>query len=371
MAARTQADVNARIEAAVGRVEAAAAESTAATRRDLLEAVEALRSELRTIERRLQPPQAEAVATLAAEKLEATRPWLDGLHVPDLVVSPPLGEGPFMAWSTPSASDVRHRAFAAVCREMSWGVTFHRKLWEWVCIVHHLRRLGCLRPGQRGLGFGVGQEPLPSFFARLGVQVTATEAPPEIGIAAGWAESNEYGASLEVIRNHVIVDAETFARLVRLQTCDMNALDPALTGYDFCWSSCSLEHLGSLQAGMDFVVNSVERCLRPGGVAVHTTELNLSSDEDTVAEGPTVLYRRRDLLQLAARLRALGHHVDELRVAPDVDPLDTHVDLPPFRQNPHLKLRLLGYTTTSVAIVVRRGGRPGDRAGFASGRAME
>ena len=33
----------------------------------------------------------------------------------------------------------------------------------------------------------------------------------------------------------------------------------------------------------------------PGGVGVHTTEYNLSSNERTVEQGPTVLYRRRDL----------------------------------------------------------------------------
>ena len=330
-------------------------EAGAADRRELLAAVEALRGELRAAEQRRLPSEAEAVAALAVERLRTAQPWLDGVHVPDPGVSPPIADGPFMAWSTPSASDIRRRAFGAVCAEMSWDVSFHRKLWEWVCIIHHLRRFGCLQPGRHGLGFGVGQEPLPSLFARLGVRVTATEAPPEIGLAAGWAETHEYGASLEGIRNHAIVDAETFAQLVRLQTCDMNAIDPALTAFDFCWSSCSLEHLGSLEAGLAFVVNSVERCLRPGGVAVHTTELNLSSNTDTVAEGPTVLYRRRDLLELIGRLRASGHEVDELRVAPDTDPLDSYVDLPPYRQNPHLKLRLLAYTVTSVALVVRRG----------------
>ena len=337
-------------------MDAVASRHAEAAMRDVLAAVDALRAELRAAEGGLESSQAEAVAALAFERLQASRPWLDGIHVPSFAVAPPVCDGPFMAWSTPSASDFRHRAFGAVCAEMSWDASFHRKLWEWVCIVHHLRRFDRLLPGRHGLGFGVGQEPLPSLFARWGVGVTATEAPPEIGLAAGWAETNEYAMSLEAIRNHAIVDADTFARLARLLPCDMNAIDPALTGFDFCWSSCSLEHLGSLEAGMAFVANSVERCLRPGGVAVHTTELNLSSDTDTVAEGPTVLYRRRDLLELAARLRGRGHEVDELRVAPDTDPLDTHIDLPPFRQNPHLKLRLLGYTTTSVAIVVRRRG---------------
>ena len=82
-----------------------------------------------------------------------------------------------------------------------------------------------------------------------------------------------------------------------------------LRGFDFTWSSCAFEHLGNLAAGCDFVVEQM-RCLAPGGVAVHTTELNVSSDDRTVESGATVLYRRRDIEDLAARLRRLGYRID-------------------------------------------------------------
>jgi hypothetical protein len=64
--------------------------------------------------------------------------------------------------------------------------------------------------------------------------------------------------------------------------------------YDFLWSSCALEHLGSLDAGLDFVVNAMD-LLKPGGTAIHTTEFNLSSDDETLTSGPCVIYRRRDI----------------------------------------------------------------------------
>ena len=106
---------------------------------------------------------------------------------------------------------------------------------------------------------------------------------------------------------------------------------------------------------MDFVINSVEKCLRVGGIAVHTTELNLSSDEETVTEGVTVLYRRKDIAELLERLRARGHDVQPFLQAPDAHSLDFHVDVPPYSKEPHIKLRLEGFVTTSVGIVVRRG----------------
>lgn len=75
----------------------------------------------------------------------------------------------------------------------------------------------------------------------------------------------------------------------------MNAINANLQDYDFCWSSCALEHLGDLRRGFDFIINSVEKTLKVGGIACHTTEFNLSPNDTTVASGPTVLYRRKDL----------------------------------------------------------------------------
>jgi hypothetical protein len=134
----------------------------------------------------------------------------------------------------------------------------------------------------------------------------------------------------------------------------MNNIDPSLHGFDFCWSSCCFEHLGSLEAGMRFVINSVEKTLKPGGIACHTTELNLSSNEETLEAGETVLYRRRDIQELIERLSDRGHTVSPLKISPARHPLDFHVDSPPYTHNPHIKLTVGGHTTTSVGMVVKR-----------------
>jgi hypothetical protein len=113
--------------------------------------------------------------------------------------------------------------------------------------------------------------------------------------------------------------------------------------------------LGSLQAGMDFVINSVEKTLKIGGIACHTTEFNLSSNDATIESGPTVVYRKRDMEALVQELRARGHEVDEFRIAPDAHPLDFYVDVPPHWKGPHLRLRLMEHTVTSAGLVIRRG----------------
>lgn len=104
---------------------------------------------------------------------------------------------------------------------------------------------------------------------------------------------------------------------------------------------------------MDFVVNAVENTLRPGGIAVHKTEFNLSSNEHTVETGDTVIYRRRDI-ELVQRLRDRGHTVKEFAVAPATHPLDFYVDTPPYTSKVHLKLLLGQYVCKSAGIVVQR-----------------
>ena len=235
----------------------------------------------------------------------------------------------------------------------------HRKMWEWLFIAEALRERGLLAPGRRGLGFGVGQEPLVALFAAAGCDIVATDQPAELAAASGWtASSTEWAAGPESLNTAGLCPPDAFERRVRYRAVDMNALPDDLRDFDFTWSSCALEHLGSLAAGMDFVVRQMA-CLRPGGTAVHSTEYVVSSDDDTVEAGGTVLYRRRDIEALAERLRKDGHAI-EVDFTEGDSPDDLHVDVPPY-SDVHLRTRLGTYVTTSLALVVTKGERPPGR----------
>lgn len=133
----------------------------------------------------------------------------------------------------------------------------------------------------------------------------------------------------------------------------MNSIPAELTGqFDFCWSACALEHLGSIKNGLRFIERSVE-CLVPGGVAVHTTEFNCYSDRDTLDHAGTVLFRKRDFLNLANRLAAKGA---QLRLSFDLGdlPLDKHVDVAPYSPDDHLKLQLDRWVTTSFGLIIHK-----------------
>lgn len=260
---------------------------------------------------------------------------------------------PYMAYSFPIASDFYHPRFSEFLRRYN-GHPFqmHRKLWEYAFIEHRLEEAGVLSAGKRGLGFGVGQELLPALFAKQGCTILATDAPAEL-IGKTWVGSNEFAPSAHDLNHIGVMEKEEFLANVSYETCDMNSIGSHLRGFDFCWSACCLEHLGSLQKGLDFIMNSLAT-LKPGGMACHTTELNLSSNAETVEEGGTVLYRRRDLEAFARSVAEAGHEIEPIVITPMATPIDHYVDVPPYSHDPHLKLLLGDYVSTSVGIVVRK-----------------
>ena len=244
-------------------------------------------------------------------------------------------------------------------------IMLHRKMWEWLFIAEALRERHVLEPGHCGLGFGVGQEPLVALFADAGCDIVATDQPHESAVATGWTDSAvEWAGGLEDLNEFGLCAPEVFTERVAYRPVDMTDIPADLTGFDFAWSSCALEHLGTLAAGTDFVEASLA-CLRPGGVAVHTTEYLVSSNDATVEAGGTVFYRRRDIEELGARLRRGGHDID-VDYTLGATPEDEHVDVPPY-SDVHLRTELAGYVTTSLALIVTKGSGSGRRRLFRRG----
>ena len=253
-----------------------------------------------------------------------------------------------------TSGQLEEPAYAAWCAKLALEPTQHRKPWEYCYIGAALEAAGLLQAGSRGLGFGCGQEPLPSYFAARGVAVTATDAPGDVVAAQGWQATDDHAAGLESVHRPELVSEAEFRRLVRFRAVDMNRLPAELAGFDFCWSACALEHLGSLRAGMDFIAASLGT-LRPGGTAVHTMEFNLSSNAETMETPDLSVYRRQDIEALILELAAAGHEVATFNTHPGDREMDAHIDLPPYAL-PHLKLQLEGHTVTSFGMIIRKGG---------------
>jgi 2-polyprenyl-3-methyl-5-hydroxy-6-metoxy-1,4-benzoquinol methylase len=250
--------------------------------------------------------------------------------------------------------------------ELKAAHIFHRKLWEFAYVLQAIYENGHLRPGARGLGFGCGEEPLPSYFANRGIHVTVTDLEPEEAAARGWVDTKQHTSSLETAYQAHLVGREEFEKHVSLRYVDMNMIPSDLNEYDFCWSICALEHIGSIQKGLDFIENSLHT-LRPGGLSVHTTEFNFLNDEQTIDDWPTVLFQKRHFRELAERLERQGHHVAPLDFDVGNKPLDKFIDLPPYEhdwnsyqrdiwkdQNNHMKVSFDGFACTCFGIIIRK-----------------
>lgn len=231
--------------------------------------------------------------------------------------------------------------------------SYHRKQWEFAFICQALFERGMLGEGRRGLGFGVGEEPLSALFASMGCTITGTDLALEAQVDTGWTGTDQHAAGKDALRHPSICDDALFDQRVDFRPADMNAISEDLTGYDFCWSACALEHLGDIPKGLAFIENSLNT-LKPGGWAVHTTEYNLSFEDQTMDSGLTVLFRKKDFDALTARLAAQGHYVAAFDWTRGDMPLDRYVDLPPYRNEPHLRLLFDGYETTSIGMIVRK-----------------
>jgi len=251
------------------------------------------------------------------------------------------------------------------CQRLDTAVIYHRKVWEFAYVLQVLWENGMLQPGKRGIGFGCGEEPIPSFLASLGVSVTITDQDSDTAKKQGWAQTGQFTETLDSAFREDLVDRSAFDKLATLRYVDMNAIDDDLSGYDFCWSICAYEHLGSISKGQDFVVNAM-KVLKPGGIAVHTTEFNFASNGPTIDGGPTVLFRKKDFEEIGAAIYENGDVPSDMTFDVGDGPIDNFVDVPPYdytdenwevkdpRVN-HLKLSLSGYPTTCYGLWARRG----------------
>ncbi len=246
-------------------------------------------------------------------------------------------------------------------------VIYHRKLWEFAYVLQALWENDKIKAGRRGIGFGCGTEPIPSYLTSKGVEVTITDLPPNSEEYKKWHDTEQHTTNIKKSHHSGLVDSDTFERLAALRYVDMNDIPQDITGYDFCWSICALEHVGSIKKGLDFIENSLNT-LVPGGVAVHTTEYNFANDDRTIDNWVTVLFQRKHFQEIHDRLTLKGHRVAALDFSVGSNPLDRFIDLPPYSHEnneflakqwpaaPHLKLTIDGFASTCFGMLITKAG---------------
>jgi hypothetical protein len=263
-----------------------------------------------------------------------------------------------------SAAQFAHPAFDRLCRivyptnvNLPWGEAPagrpHRKVWEYVYVLRAAEQHGLLRNGLRAIGFGVGHDPIPAVLAAQGLSVLATDRDAAEGDSGTWAATGQHLSSLRAISMPEIVPADVLERQVTIRYVDMNEVPDDLGTFDLVWSCCALEHLGSPRAGLDFVLRTLD-LLRPGGVSVHTTELELTPRSDTADYGHLAVYRIVDLDELAREVRRRGFVMETNWYVSMETAADRWIGRHPYDDPAHLKLVVGESLSTSVGLLIRR-----------------
>lgn len=109
--------------------------------------------------------------------------------------------------------DLESIEYAYWLDQLGIDFAYHRKLWELAYVCQAVWQSGSLADNKRGLGFAVGAEDLPSYFAARGVHVHATDAPAELSM--GWSNTNQYAANLEATYKPQLISRDLFEQIGR------------------------------------------------------------------------------------------------------------------------------------------------------------
>jgi SAM-dependent methyltransferase len=235
---------------------------------------------------------------------------------------------------------------------------FHRKQWEFAMILLALRRRGVLRPDAVGLSMGAGKERLLYAVAHNVRRVVATDLYDP---ATDWdkARTDDPDRYIKEDKPFPVDDA----KLEGLRM-DMRSLDFEEGTFDFCYSSCAIEHIGGRE---DFLkhLSEAHRVLKPGGVYALTTELHYGPE--TIEHAHNYYFSPgylRDLIgdsafaadpEIDARI---AHHRINYPLPPNLDALcfEGHDGLGGrlLGEAPHLQLLLGRHPFTSVSVALKK-----------------
>lgn len=246
-----------------------------------------------------------------------------------------------------SASQIYEDSFQYWRDQLGWGLNLDRKVWEYTYIVNAISKYFGKLDGLHGLGFGVGVEKIPSLLVKHGCTLTVTDYVPESNKSKGWESTK-----IDDLIFTEILDEDTLRKSAKFIEVDMNDIPDSLSGYDFLWSTGSLEHIGSRKHGLDFIKSSL-KCLKSGGYAIHTTEFTITSKTKGFDSPDLNFYCQNDIENLALELIECGHRI-VLNFNRGDTVADLHVDTPPFHHGMTLTAHFGNHVITSIGLIIQK-----------------
>ncbi len=254
--------------------------------------------------------------------------------------------------------------------ELREPARLHRKQWEFAMITLVLQRYGLLKPDKMGLSMGGGTERVLYAIASHVRHLVVTDLydPDTDWICARTPDPNQ------LIRENKPFEIDEDR--VRAYRMDMRQLEFEESAFDFCYSSCAIEHIGEYNDMLQHL-NEVHRVLKEGGIYVLTTEFLFG--EESVCDPGQYIFSADYLRELLSGSRLAIASQPDCRITP-------HTINHPFPPNmsdlcyvderglskplmdvfPHVILLRGKYPFTSLLLVLRKNheGEPGDRITF-------
>lgn len=203
-------------------------------------------------------------------------------------------------WFRPEVQEIIQRELHEVPR-------FHRKQWEFAMIFHTLQELGMIDQDKLGLSMGGGRELVAYALARHVRQLVITDLY-ETGTTWDCARTEDPDDFIRRNKPFPVDDAKLKA--LRMDMRDLHFPDRM---FDFCYSTCAVEHIGERD---DFVkhFNEVARVLKDDGVYVFTTEVLL--DDETIRDEHNYIFSLPFLYELFAESDLVPEEQFDARVSP-------------------------------------------------------
>jgi SAM-dependent methyltransferase len=235
---------------------------------------------------------------------------------------------------------------------------FHRKQWEFAMIFLALRRLGLLNEESTGLSMGGGNERVLYSIARYVKKLFVTDLYSD---STGWdcARTDDPNEFIKISKPFDVNDSKIEA--LRMDMRDLQFEDNT---FDFCYSSCAIEHIGDYE---DFVkhFNEVNRCLKDGGVYVLTTEFQFA--DKTIKDPNNYVFSPDYLKEILGKINlslseepivSLSEHEANFPLPVNVNKLfktgsneNQKDDFPVY---PHLLLLRGKYPFTSISFILKK-----------------
>ena len=232
--------------------------------------------------------------------------------------------------------------------------TIHRKYWEFAMGIIAMKRFNKLNMETLALGIGSGVEPIPFYLANKVKHVYATDL---YGDLENWNNASP-ATFLNNPKKYALFpykeDALTILRM------DGTKLEFPSETFDIAFSFSSIEHFGGRNhAGALKSLKEIERVLKPGGIAVITTEYILNNKEHPEFFNRKTIYSdlidKLDSLKLVEPLdlRITTKTLDtvmDYRIAVNWDILDNS-----FKEShPQILLRIKNILVTSVMLIFQK-----------------